>query len=188
MAKSNYIELKENVETTIYEGLLKLGYHENESFSIYYDLDLLNHLLKTDIKDVHTMKEYLKDFANYMNEYIPGFSYALLKNNRFRFTVLKEGIIAIQENNKENTFLKNLITLVNTHKFTIDDIENVFKSTGKEYVLETTDNPEFNYIIYFKDKSFDKFIYCFSFDELGAFYHRLLEFSFKQSLSEDHHH
>lgn len=181
-------DLRENVETTIYEGVLKLGYADDESFSIYYDMDLLNHLLHTNLKKINAMKDYLVNFSDYMVDYIPGFSVTSLPNKRFKFTVARDGILVIKENNKNNTFLRNIIDLVNTHKFTIDHIVDIFKSTGEDFALEASQNPEFKYVIYFKDQSVDKFKYCFSFDELGAYYHRLLDFSYEQSLSEDHHH
>jgi hypothetical protein len=184
----DWIDLKDNIETTIYEGILKLGYSENESFSIYYDLDLLNHLLHTDLKNVYEMKDYLMNLSVYIENQIPGLSYSLLANKRFKFTVLKEGILQINVNNKNNTFLRDIIDLVNTQKFTIEDVMEVFKKSGNDFSLETSEHPEFKYVLYFKDQAVDKFKYCFNFDELGSYYHRLLDFSYEQSLEEDHHH
>lgn len=182
-----WTDLKENIETTIYEGLLKLGYKEDESFSIYYDLDLLNHLLHTEYKNIMDMNDYLIHISEYIISYIPTFSYSLA-NSRFKFTVLKEGIMAIKEHNRNHTFLKELIDLVNTHNFTIQDVLSVFKKVTDDFICEETRHPEFQYVIYFKNKALDKFKYCFSFDELGAYYHRLLDFSYEQTLKEDHNH
>jgi len=186
--RNEWIDLKDNVETTIYEGILKLGYTEDESFSIYYDLDLLNYLLHTDFNNVNIMNDYLAGFSEYMVDYIPGFSYSLLVNKRFKFTVLKNGILKIKDNNKNNIFLREIIGLVNTQKFTIEDVIETFKKSGEEFCLETSEHPEFKYVIYFKDQTIDKFKYCFNFDQLGSYYHRLLDFSYEQSLEEDHHH
>lgn len=185
---NDWTDLKENIETTIYEGILKLGYNENESFSIYYDLDLLNHLLHTNFDSVNAMKDYLVEFTTYIDPFLPGFSSSLLPNNRFKFTVLKDGIHTIHKNNKNNHFLRNIINLVNTKSFNIDDVIEVFKKTGNDFTLEHSDHPEFKYVLYFKDKTADRFKYCFNFDELGSYYHRLLDFSYEQSLHEDHHH
>lgn len=186
--KKEWIDLKENVETTIYEGILKLGYSHDESFSIYYDLDLLNHLLHTDFQNVEDMDNYLHGFSEYMNTKVPGFSCALLINKRFKFTVLKDGILKIKDSNKDNFFLRDMIELVNKQIFTIEDVVNVFKKSGESFVFEHADHPEFKHVLYFKDKSIDNFKYCFNFDELGSYYHRLLDFSYEQSLEEDHHH
>ena len=51
--KTGFFNLEENINSTIYEGLLKLGYQNNESFSIYYDLDLLNYLLQTALNQMN---------------------------------------------------------------------------------------------------------------------------------------
>lgn len=185
---NDWIDLKENVETTIYEGILKLGYTENESFSIYYDLDLLNHLLHINLDNVNAMKDYLIEFSKYIKNFVPGFSYLLLPNKRFKFTILNKGILTINKNNKNNYFLRDIINLVNNQKFNIDDVIEVFKKTGEDFALETSNHPEFKYVLYFKDKTTDKFKYCFNFDELGSYYHRLLDFSYEQSLEEDHKH
>ncbi|MDF2800421.1 MAG: hypothetical protein K0S61_324 [Anaerocolumna sp.] len=186
--RNEWTDLRENVETTIFEGILKLGYSDNESFSIYYDLDLLNHLLHTDFDTVNSMNDYLYNFSEYMMDYISGFSFTLLVNKRFKFTVLKDGILKIKDNNKENTFLRDIINLVNTQKFNIDDVIEIFKNSGEDFVLENSEHPEFKYVLYFKDQTIDKFKYCFNFDELGSYYHRLLDFSYEQSLEEDHLH
>lgn len=183
-----WVDLRDNVETTIYEGILKLGYTDNESFSIYYDLDLLNHLLHTEFDHVNAMSDYLFGFSEVMTDYLPGFSYALLPNKRFKFTVLKDGILKIKKNNKDNNFLRDIISLVNTQNFSIDDVIEIFRNSGEDFVLENSNHPEFKYVLYFKDNAIDKFKYCFNFDELGAYYHRLLDFSYEQSLEEDHHH
>ncbi len=186
--KNQWTNLRENVETTIYEGILKLGYTDNESFSIYYDLDLLNHLLHTEFNYVNGMNDYLSGFSEDMAGYFTGFSYSLLPNKRFKFTLLKDGILTIREKNKDNSFLRDIINLVNTQTFNIDDVLEIFRNSGEDFVLENSDHPEFKYVLYFKDNTVDKFKYCFNFDELGSYYHRLLDFSYEQSLAEDHHH
>lgn len=176
--------LEENIETTIYEGLLKLGYTENESFSIYYDLDLLNHLLETDFTTNSQCYEHLKDFLAYVN---PRFFNLVitLENKRFKFTVPKEGIAYIYDANKSHPFLGELIKTVNSHSFTLKDILAVFEKYSSNYICEEVNNSEFQYVIYFKDNKPDKFKYCFNFDQMGGFYHRLLDFSYHKSLHED---
>ncbi len=77
---------------------------------------------------------------------------------------------------------------MNTQTFNIDDVLEIFRNSGEDFVLENSDHPEFKYVLYFKDNTVDKFKYCFNFDELGSYYHRLLDFSYEQSLAEDHHH
>ncbi|BCJ95886.1 hypothetical protein acsn021_34550 [Anaerocolumna cellulosilytica] len=175
--------LEENIESAIYEGLLKLGYADNESFSIYYDLDLLNHLLETEFISKQKCLAYLDEFKTFAD---PRFFNLIitLEGGRFKFTVPAEGITYISDKNKDNHFLQNLIKKVNTHQFTLEDILDIFDKYTPGYICEEADHPEYKYIIYFKDRSLDKFKYCFNFDVLGNYYHRLIEFSYLQSLHE----
>lgn len=180
---SGFKNLEENIETTVYEGLLKLGYQENESIRIYYDLDLLNHLLGTDFARNEDCLEYMKDFQNYVKERLQDLQIILVKN-RFQFTIPKEALSYIYKNNENHLFLKELIQTVNTHAFTLSDILAVFERQSEEYICEELNNSEFQYVIYFKDSSLDKFKYCFTFDEMGGYYHRLLDFSYDKIMHE----
>jgi hypothetical protein len=180
---TGFKDLEENIETTIYEGLLKLGYQNNESFSIYYDLDLLNYLMGAAFESNEECLIYLQEFITFVN---PRFIKLriVLERNRFRFTVPWEGIAYIYRKNENNLFLKELIQTVNSHSFTLEDILEVFHRYSEDYICEEIDNSEFQYVIYFKDSSMDKFKYCFTFDQMGGYYHRLLDFSYNKILQE----
>jgi len=178
-----FMSLEENIETTIYEGLLKLGYLENEKLSIYYDLDLLNHLLGTSFTENDACLEYLKDFKSYVSTRFHNIS-ILIEKDRFQFTVPAEGIAYINKQNENNNFLKELINTVKLHAFTLQDIIIIFEHYSKDYICEKIDNSEFEYVLYFKDSNFDKFKYCFTFDQMGGYYHRLLDFSYEKIIHE----
>lgn len=182
-AEGEFKILEENIETTIYEGLLKLGYQENDSLSIYYDLDLLNHLLNTTYFSNEECYEHLKNFKT---SDITGFHTIdiLLEKNRFKFTIYKEGMKYIYTHNDHNSFLKELINTVKTHSFTIQDIITIFKHYSKDYICEEIENSEFQYVLYFKDATLDKFKYCFTFDQMGGYYHRLLDFNYNKIINE----
>ncbi|WFR59383.1 DUF3877 family protein [Anaerocolumna sp. AGMB13025] len=180
---TGFKDLEENIETTIYEGLLKLGYQNNESFSIYYDLDLLNYLLGTSFETNEECLNYLKGFITFVNERYVNLRIDL-ERKRFRVTVPWEGISYIYRKNENNLFLKELIQTVNTHSFTLLDILDVFRRYSEDYICEEIDNSEFQYVIYFKDNTVDKFKYCFTFDQMGGYYHRLLDFSYNKILQE----
>ncbi|MGB8455831.1 MAG: DUF3877 family protein [Anaerocolumna sp.] len=180
---NGFTNLEENIETTIYEGLLKLGYQDNESFRIYYDLDLLNYLLLTAFDSNEECLTYLQQFITYVNDRFYDLR-IVLERNRFKFTIPKEGITYIYKHNEGNTFLKDLINRVNTHSFTLEDILSIFKRYSGDYICEEIDNSEFQYVIYFKDSSMDKFKYCFTFDQMGGYYHRLLDFSYHKIMQE----
>ncbi len=180
---NKFSRLEENIETTIYEGILKLGYQKDENLSIYYDLDLLNHLLNTTFAQTEACLEYLMDFKTFVN---PRFHnlIVLLEKNHFQFIVPKEGIVYIYKHNENNVFLKDLIEIVKSHAFTLEDIISIFEHYSKDYICEKIDNSEFQYVLYFKDTNFDKFKYCFTFDQMGGYYHRLLDFSYKKIIQE----
>ncbi len=181
--ENGFKNLEENIETTIYEGLLKLGYENNESFSIYYDLDLLNHLLQTSFESNETCLEYMKEFIFCVNDRLSDIR-IFLNKNRFKFTVPKESIAYIYKHNENNLFLRDLINTVNSHSFTLKDITSVFAHYSKDYVCEEIDNSEFQYVLYFTGSSPDKFKYCFTFDQMGGYYHRLLDFSYDKIMHE----
>ena len=180
---NDFNRLEENIETTIYEGLLKLGFHDNESIIIYYDLDLLNHLLSTSFTSNEDCLKYLKAFKAYVNVRLQGIS-ILIVNDRFQITVPKEGIAFIHKQNEDNGFLEELINLVKRHSFTIEDIIAIFEHYSNDFVCEEIDNSEFQYVLYFKDSNLDKFKYCFNFDEMGGYYHRLLDFNYDKIIQE----
>lgn len=184
MADMNgFINLEENIQTTIYEGLLKLGFENNDSFSIYYDLDLLSYLLGVSFDTEEECLGYLQDFIYFVKDRLADIA-ILLERKRFKFTVTEEGIAFIYKNNDGNRFLKELIETVKTHSFTLKDILHIFGQYSKDYVCEEINNSEFQYVIYFKDSSFDKFKYCFTFDQMGGYYHRLLDFSYNKITQE----
>lgn len=181
--RKGFINLEENIQTTIYEGLLKLGFEDNDSFSIYYDLDLLNYLLETSFDTNETCLEYLQDFISFVKDRLSDIK-ILLERNRFQFTVPEKGIAYIYKNNGNNLFLRDLIRTVNTHSFTLEDILAVFRKYSGDFACEEIDNSEFQYVIYFRDSTVDKFKYCFTFDQMGGYYHRLLDFSYNKIMRE----
>lgn len=178
-----FIELEENIETTIYEGTLKLGYNKEESFSIYYDLDLLNYLLYTNFNTKEACFNYLTEFQEYVKSRLSNIAINLEKG-RFKITVPKEGISYIYTKNEDNTFLKELINTVKSHAFTLEDILQIFRHYSNNFACEQIDNEEFQYVIYFKDNTLDKFKYCFTFDQMGGYYHRLLDYSYSKLMEE----
>jgi hypothetical protein len=181
---NGFIQLEENIETTIYEGLLKLGFENDDSFSIYYDLDLLNHLLGTSHESNEECLNYLNDFITFAGDRLKDIKITL-ERNRFKFTVFKDGIEYINKHNSNNTFLKDLITKVKGHLFTLEDILAIFRKYSSDFVCDEIENSEFQYVIYFKDNALDKFKYCFTFDQMGGYYHRLLDFSYEKVMSEE---
>ncbi len=176
---SKFFMLEQNITTTIYEGLLKIGYENNENFSIFYDLDLLNYLLTTDFKTNEECYIYLEDFCREVEPRLGNLTICLEKR-RFKFTVPKEGIKNIYKLYEKDDYLKHLIDLVKTHNFNLDDVLHIFDESGHSYICEESSNEEFQYVIYLKDSSIDPYRYCFAFDQMGGYYHRLLDYDYQK--------
>lgn len=167
--------LKKNIYDYIYEGMVKLGYDKGKSVSIFYQKGLLAWLLNTDENSIDSL---IPDFKDYVKKYL-GDVKIEKGSERYKVTVPYEGVLEIAESYKDHTFLKKLVDTLGKKDCTINDIENVFKSISPDYVKEEVDNSEFQYVFYFKDKSIDEFRYCFSFDMLGKYYHRLLDYDYE---------
>ena len=167
--------LKKNIYDYIYEGMVKLGYNKGKSVSIFYQKGLLAWLLNTDENSIDSL---IPDFKDYVKKYLGDIKIEK-GSERYKVTVPYEGVLEIAESYKDHTFLKKLVDTLGKKDCTIYDIENVFKSISPDYVKEEVDNSEFQYVFYFKDKSIDEFRYCFSFDMLGKYYHRLLDYDYE---------
>jgi hypothetical protein len=182
---SKFFMLEQNITTTIYEGLLKIGYGNNENFSIFYDLDLLNYLLKSNFTTNEACYLYLNDFYKVVEPRLGNITISLEKK-RFRFTVTKKGIENIYKLYEKDDYLKRLIELVKTHNFTLEDVLGIFKESSYEFICEESKNQEFQYVIYLKNSKIDPFRYCFAFDQMGGYYHRLLDYDYQKVISELH--
>lgn len=167
--------LHNSITSTIYEGIVKIGYEKNSSIRIYYDLDLLNYLLDTDYQSIEDCLQYLHSYATQQNQAEPFLSVQLAKN-RFQFTVLPQGIERILAEYKQKPFLKDLVALVANHNFTLEDVKNLFQKYSSNYICEETKGDEFQYVFSFEDKTMDEYVYCFNLND--CYYHRLLPYDY----------
>ncbi|WOO35559.1 DUF3877 family protein [Anaerocolumna sp. AGMB13020] len=176
---NGFENLLRNIKSTIYEGILKLGIVKGESFGIYYELDLLNYLLGTDCTNAESMLENIKDFNDFSSARLIPITIRK-EGSRFRFIASGEGVEQISKDTSSTDFLRSLIALVNTHKFDLEQVQEVFKASGQPYSCKEVDNPEFEYVFSFSDQNFDPFFYCFHIGQGHSHYHRLLEFSYRK--------
>ena len=178
--------LLNSLESTIYEGILKLDGCADSSMSIYYDLDLINYLLSTSFSSneecFHQIASSFKKLGK-ENQIL-----VTLQNNRFQFTVTKDGISHICKSYENKPFLKELIALTKNRNFTLEQVETLFSTYSSNYIHKTFNHPEFQHIFSFLDTSLDPYIYCFSFDEMGSYFHRLLPYHFEELIKESHSH
>lgn len=171
----NFQRLARNIEQTIYEGMVKIGFLEGRASQVYYDLKLLGFLLETDLRDVEKAVPVLQTFEKYLQNDLVDIEIRLEKE-RFCFVIGKEAMKSIYQRNKKDPFLGNLVQVMGSRQGTLSEVIGVFEKTGLDYVVEEVDNPEFSHIFSFKDKEYDEHYYCFYFDQMGSYYHRLLAF------------
>lgn len=185
MHSINTTRLTNHVISTVYEGLLKLGTTGNESYSIYYDLDLLNYLLGTDYTEKDRCFHDLTDAYSVRIRDTHTAIQISMEKGRFRFTVPASSIPMILSQEEQNSFLRDLIELVKSHHFTIEDVKEVFARTSDDYTCVETNHPEFQYVLYFNHEEINQYKYCFTFDGCGGYYHRLLDYDYQNLASEE---
>jgi hypothetical protein len=174
-----YRDFEKNLEATLYEGIVKLGYLEGEPIGIFYTTDLFLHLLGIENTDKEDRVNTIKDIIGYLEPRFGRIKIGVEKT-RFKITVPPEGVRYVLDKNKNNTFLKDLIDAMGNKDCNIEQVHAVFLKYSSQVILEEADHEEFDYIIYFKDKGIDPFIYCFTFNEMSKYYHRLTEYDYKR--------
>lgn len=169
----DFKHLKKNIMDTIHEGQVKIGY-DNSSIQIYYNLPSLEALLGVYIPSVKEMDVLMKVFQSQIEDTL-GPVKITRQAERYCFTVPEKGTKYIFDTYEDNTFLKELIETTQKKDCTMDDILTVFKKQSPDVVCQKTEDAEFDYVIYYKDKSIDEFIYCFNIGQMGVYYHRFIE-------------
>ena len=181
---ANIQKLMDHLTNTVYEGMLKLGGMTDETFSIYYDLDLLNYLLETDFTSNQSCEAFLNSAEDSLQ--IGGCQIIVsLEKGRFRFQAPRASLTMIYAKGEQHGFLRDIIGLASTHHYTLDDVKEVFEKYSKDYMCEEIDHPEFQYVLYFKDEAINHYKYCFTFDAFGGYYHRLLDYDYQKALAEN---
>lgn len=173
-------QLERNIEETIFEGQVKLGYIK-EKMNIYYMEPSLAYLLKLNTDDSDSIKHNIVNFKKFAEERL-GDIKVTVKNNRYCFTISEKGVEYIYKSNRKNNFLSDLINVLADKNCSLDDVLKVFKRKSEEIICEESSGSEFDYVIYYKDENIDIFRYCFSFNELGAYYHRFIPFDYESIL------
>ena len=184
MVPSKLVKLNDHLINTVNEGLLKLGTTGNESYAIYYDLDLLSYLLDQKYEDKEAcLSDLQMMYKGVCDQDIKGNRLHVdvsMQKGRFRFTIPAPSMDYVRTHGHKNDFMADIIALVNTHHFDIEDVKHVFEKYSSNFTCEKTSHPEFDYVLYFNDNEINHYKYCFSFDGCGGFYHRLLDYDYQQ--------
>lgn len=186
MIEQKFSNLTSNLEAMLYESMEKIGYCKGESIRIYYTPELLFHLLGATNLTPKDIEELLKEFSE-ENKELWGELLCKNEHGRYKIEVSSKGVDYVYEKNKENHFLRDLIQVLREPNTTIDKVMEVFHQYSNDVICEKSKDEEFEYAVSFQDKTIDGFIYCFTFDELGQYYHRFTEFDFQKLIEENQH-
>ena len=177
MQTNQFAELEANLEAMLHESMVKIGYMKGKPVGVYYTEDLLCHLLGIPTGDRQEASSLLTQFADDSEELWGRISFEYA-NRRYKLTVPAKGLDYVYQRNKDKHFLEELINTLKKPDITIDDVTKVFKKYSDNVISEKSNNDEFEYAVHFADKRIDAFIYCFSFDEMGQYYHRFTEYDY----------
>lgn len=174
----NYFNLEKNICDSIKEGQIKIGYSE-EPVRLFYPLESIAELLEMDKPSIAKMQEVLAEFKMYCSQRLGALEISN-KEERFCFMIPREGTKYINENYKDNPFLRQFIQNITKVNCTLEDMLQVFNTYSKDIYFE--ENEELGYILYFNDITIDEYVYCIKFDEFGATYHRFTKYDYKKLL------
>ncbi|HKL80548.1 MAG TPA: DUF3877 family protein [Mobilitalea sp.] len=188
--EKKFTELRANLEAMLHESFVKIGYARGQSVGIYYTEELLCHLLAISNQNpdsAQLSEQILGQLEQFTKENVPLWGNILYseENGRYKLTVPPQGLDYVYERNKDNHFLEELIAKLAYPNIIIDDIIAVFHHYSNDVICEKSEDDEFEYAVHFADNSIDPFIYCFTFDEMGRYYHRFTEFDYRNLVESD---
>ncbi|WP_170313336.1 DUF3877 family protein [Lacrimispora amygdalina] len=167
-----YAALERMLINSIKEVQMKLGY-EKEAIRFYYPEKALLRILKAgDSED--EIKTALKEFKAYVKDRL-GEIKITRSQERFCFLIPPKGVQYVSEQIEENGFLREFIETIEKPGVQLEDIKNVFsRYSDGDYVCESCDGEECDFILYFKDSAIDSYRYFIKFHENHGTYHRFL--------------
>ncbi|MDO4321740.1 MAG: DUF3877 family protein [Lachnospiraceae bacterium] len=165
-------KLIKNIADQVKEAQIKLGYAK-ETVRLYYTVPSLNALLGTEFADAETMKGVLQELFASEDERLGQLSFKI-HQGRIEVSVPPEGVTYVHEQVEAEPFLVDLIDFFRQHHHCrIKDICSVFERHSPEYVCEKmAEGMDFDYVIYFRDRSIDAYYYCIKAEMGHTIYHR----------------
>lgn len=178
--EKGYSYLLKNLCDSVFEMMCKLNEMHNRSMCIYYTEDLAAFLLGTE-----NVNDMIYGFSKYARPYIGQVDVERASDGRYGLRVYSKGIDSIMQSNPRGNFLKELISRIRSRDCSVEEIKSIFAAESPDYICEEINNSEFQYVIYFKDENIDEYKYCFTFDAMGSYYHRLIEYDFEKLIHAD---
>ena len=166
MGNYDFAHLEKNISDMIFEGMVKIGYMEGKSVSVFYDPGLICYLLDTKEMEETSLQNCMAEFEEYVKPHFHDMK-VKFEAGRYEFAVPKEGVKYIYEHNTSREFLKKLVQVLQGPSCGLDEIIAVFREVSEGITVEEIQHSEFQYVITFQDKDIDEFHYCFTFDEMG---------------------
>ena len=167
-------KLEQTLIEIIQEQQLKLGYME-ETIRLYFPITSIEYLLDLDGEpDKNLINETLtKERKSIEGNFGP--IRFKSETNRYALIIPPKGSTYVYESIPKNVFLEGLIQLFNSHEVDIEKVKSLFNQFDPNYICEKSDDPEFNYIISFKNKDIDRYFYLLKLEEGHSSYHRYNE-------------
>lgn len=173
--EKGYSYLLKNLSDSIFEMMIKLDETTSNSMCIYYTEDLAAYLLGVPKENI---KDEIYSFKNYISDELGKTDITFTSDGRFGIVVYSDGIEKIMASNPRKLFLKELIEKIRSRNCSLNEIKHIFEKENSNYICEKINNSEFQYVLYFIDKNIDEYKYCFTFDIMGSYYHRLIDYDF----------
>lgn len=167
--------LEKNLCDSIFEMMLKLDEIHNSSICIYYTYDLAAYLINTDIDNLFNELAKFKEFAG---NSLGRINIETGSDSRIGIRVFSDGIDKIMQSNPRRFFLRKLIEAIRYRDCGIDKIKEIFAEETDDFTCKEINDSEFQYVVYFNDENIDEYKYCFTFDAMGSYYHRLIDYDF----------
>lgn len=181
----NTEKLVKNIIDQIKEAQIKLGYMR-ESMRFYYPLSSINSMLDMDFESTGELISYIHS-KNILDNTIIGKLLLSIYEDRIEVSVSADGVTYVYENIPSPPFLTDIINLFATHHSTgIDEIRSVFEKYSNDYVCERMPvGWDFDYVMYFKDKSIDEYYYCIKNEMHHTIYHRFSKEDFQMLICKE---
>lgn len=163
-----------NITDQVIEAQLKLGYAK-ECIRLYYPVTSLNTVLGTNFLESDEMCDALKDAFD-SDSTLKGISFCA-HEDRIEVRISADGTEYIHKNIKASDFLRDIIELFsNHHGLKLDEIKAVFGKFSSDYKCEKMpEGSDFDYVLYFCDKTIDEYYYCVKMEMGHTIYHRFTQ-------------
>jgi hypothetical protein len=165
----DFLKLEKNICDVIKEEQIKLGYR-CEVIRLYYPLLSLNRFLRTDL-GIEGMQAALAEFCGTVEGRL-GKLEVSNRGERFCLCFPPEASEYVYKNTPQSGFLYDFIGAVSRHGVTMEEVIAVFRRYSDHVHVESMQDDDFDYLVYFEDGQPDSFRYCLTQEGHHVIYHR----------------